>query len=59
MNADNQPVGDAFNVSPDDVNAGQPQIAIGQDGKGIVAFLAEHTGYEVTAVGLACAKGSN
>jgi hypothetical protein len=55
MNGDNQPVGDAISVSPEDANAGQPQIAIGQDGKGVIAYLVDRGGgYDVAAQGIAC-----
>jgi hypothetical protein len=60
MSGDNQPLGEAFSDSPEDANAGQPQIAIGNDGKGIIAYLVEHAGgYDVSAQGIACAKSGN
>jgi hypothetical protein len=60
MSSDNQTLGEAFTVSPEDANAGQPQIAIGQDGKGVIAYLVERGGgYDVSAQGIACAKSGN
>ncbi|MBX3186447.1 MAG: DUF4339 domain-containing protein [Labilithrix sp.] len=40
MSAEGAPSGEALSISPAGINAGQPQAAIGADGKGVVAFLA-------------------
>jgi hypothetical protein len=39
LRADGAPLGAAFNVSPDDEDAGQAQAAVLADGRGIVAYL--------------------
>jgi hypothetical protein len=60
MSADNAPVGEAAFISPEGQNAGQPQVAIGPDGKGAIAFLGEKGGaFEVRVSGLTCARGTN
>ncbi len=60
MSADNAPVGEAWFVSPDGQNAGQPQITIGPDGKGAAAFLGERGGgFEVGVQGFTCVRGTN
>ena len=56
MNSDGTPIGEAASTFPQaDENAGQPQMAVGADGKSIVAFLADHSkGYEVMVRGMMC-----
>lgn len=56
LNADGSPSGAAMVLSAAGVNAGQPQIAVGADGRGVVAFLAlKGKAYEVHATPVACA----
>lgn len=52
---DGAPVGAPIEVSAPGVNAGQPQVAVGTDGRGVVAFLAaKGKVYEVQARPVAC-----
>jgi hypothetical protein len=54
--ADGSPSGAAFVVSATGINAGQPGIALGLDGRGVVAFLAaKGKAYEVQATPVSCA----
>lgn len=56
LNADGSSSGAAMALSAAGVNAGQPQVAIGADGRGVVAFLAaKGKAYEVHATPVACA----
>ena len=56
LNADGSPSGPALALSAAGINAGQPQIAVGPDGRGVVAFLAaKGKAYEVHATPVACA----
>lgn len=56
LNADGAASGSAMVLSAAGVNAGQPQVAIGPDGRGVVAFLAAKGKlYEVHATPVACA----
>jgi hypothetical protein len=53
--ADGAPSGAAISASPSGVNAGNPQVTVGPDGKGLVAFLAaKGKGYEVEAAPVSC-----
>jgi len=58
VSASGQPVGAALAISGEGVNAGQAQVAILPDGRGVVAYLAarEPSGktYEVMATPVAC-----
>jgi len=55
VNADGSTSGPALSISAPGLNAGQPQIAIGADGRGAVAFLAKgKSAYEIHATPLAC-----
>jgi hypothetical protein len=48
-------VGEPFVLSPPGVNAGQAQIALMPDGRGIVAYLASGAdGFEVSAATVNC-----
>jgi len=56
LGADGSPSGSAFTASAAGINAGQPQIAVGADGRGVVAFLAaKGKAYELHATPVACA----
>ena len=56
LNADGSPSGTALALSAAGINAGQPQIAVGPDGRGVVAFLAaKGKAYEVHATPVSCA----
>ena len=56
LGADGSPAGSAMGLSAPGVNAGQPQVAVGADGRGVVAFLAaKGKAYEVHATPLSCA----
>jgi hypothetical protein len=55
VGADGVPKGSVLALSPPGVNAGQPQAAIGPDGRGVVAFLvARGKAYEVQATPVLC-----
>ena len=55
LNADGTPSGAALSVSAAGLNAGQPQVAIGADGRGVIAFLAKGKAfYEIHATPLMC-----
>ncbi len=55
MNADGTTSGAAMALSAAGVNAGQPQVAVGPDGRGVVAFLAlKGKAYEIHATPIAC-----
>lgn len=55
LNADGAPSGAALSVSAAGLNAGQPQVSIGADGRGVVAFLAKGKAfYEIHATPLSC-----
>jgi hypothetical protein len=55
MNADGSASGGALAISPQGLNAGQPSVAVGPDGKGVVAFLAgKGKGYEVFVTPVTC-----
>lgn len=57
IGADGAPTGEAMLLSPAGTNAGQAQVAVGEGGKAVAAFLAERgKRYEVTAVSLLCEK---
>ncbi len=52
-----KPMGEALTVSDASVNAGQPQVSVGPDGRGVVAFLgAKGRVYELRAASLRCGK---
>lgn len=56
LGADGSPSGAAMTVSAPGVNAGQPQVAVGPDGRGVVAFLAAKGKlFEIHATPIACA----
>lgn len=55
LKADGSASGSAMALSAAGVNAGQPQVAVGSDGKGVVAFLAaKGKAYELHATPVAC-----
>ncbi|MDB4933106.1 MAG: Basic proline-rich protein [Labilithrix sp.] len=55
MNADGSPSGTPMALSAAGVNAGQPQVAIGPDGRGVVGFLAaKGKAAEIHATPVAC-----
>jgi hypothetical protein len=55
LKADGSASGAPMALSAAGVNAGQPQIAVGPDGRGVVAFLASKgKGYELHATPVAC-----
>jgi hypothetical protein len=55
LKADGSASGAAMALSAAGVNAGQPQIAVGADGRGVVAFLASKgKAYELHATPVAC-----
>jgi hypothetical protein len=55
VNADGTVSGNAIAVSPSGMNAGQPDVVVGEDGHGAVAFLgAKGKGFEVHAAPLTC-----
>lgn len=57
MGADGSPSGGPLAISGQGVNAGQPSVAVGPDGRGVVAFLAAKGKHpEVQAAGVSCAK---
>jgi hypothetical protein len=57
LTKDGAPLGDAFIVSADGVNAGQAQAAVLSDGRGVVAFLAAKAkAYEIVAAPITCAS---
>lgn len=57
IGGDGAPSGEAMLLSPAGTNAGQAQVAVGEGGKAVAAFLAERgKRYEVTAVSLLCEK---
>ena len=57
IGADDVPAGDAIAVSADGVFSGQGQVAVGADGRGIVAFFASRSGeFDVVAAPLACKR---
>lgn len=57
MDSDGRAAGSALTISAPGVNAGQPQAAVGPDGKGVVAFLvAKGKSYEVHATPISCAS---
>ena len=57
LGADGAPSGSALALSAAGVNAGQPQIAVGPDGRGVVAFLAaKGRAFEIHATPIACAS---
>ncbi len=54
--ADGTPSGSPLLLSAAGINAGQPQIAVGSDGRGVVAFLAaKGKNYEIHATPVRCA----
>ena len=56
LNADGSPSGSAIALSAAGINAGQPQVAVGPDGRGVVAFLAaKGKAYEIHATPVMCA----
>lgn len=56
VNADGTLAGTPMALSAAGVNAGQPQVAVGADGRGVVAFLAlKGKAYEVHATPVSCA----
>lgn len=56
LGADGAPSGAALKISAEGVNAGQPAVGVGADGRGLVSFLAaKGKGYEVHAVSISCA----
>jgi hypothetical protein len=56
LNADGSPLGGGMTLSAPSANAGQPQVAVGPDGRGVVAYLAaKGKAYEVHATPIACA----
>jgi hypothetical protein len=56
LDRDGTATGAPLALSAAGVNAGQPQVAIGSDGRGVVAFLAARgKAYEVHATPIACA----
>ena len=56
LGADGSPSGSALALSAVGINAGQPQVAVGPDGRGVVAFLAaKGKAYEVHATPVSCA----
>ena len=56
LDADGSASGAALALSAAGINAGQPQIAVGPDGRGVVAFLAaKGKAYEVHATPVSCA----
>jgi len=56
LGADGTPAGAPLLLSAAGINAGQPQIAVGNDARGVVAFLAaKGKGYEVHATPVICA----
>lgn len=56
LGADGTPSGAALKISADGVNAGQPAVGVGADGRGLVSFLAaKGKGYEVHAAAITCA----
>ena len=57
LGADGTPSGAPMALSAAGVNAGQPQIAVGPDGRGVVAFLASKgKAYEIHATPVTCAS---
>lgn len=55
LNADGSASGAAMSLSAAGINAGQPQVAIGPDGRGVVGFLAaKGKAYEIHATPVAC-----
>jgi hypothetical protein len=55
LNADGSASGSPMALSAAGVNAGQPQVAIGPDGRGVVGFLAaKGKAYEIHATPVAC-----
>ena len=49
--------GSPFAVSAADVNAGQPAVQVGADGRGVVAFFASRAkAFELQAAPIACSK---
>ena len=55
LKADGSASGAPMALSAAGVNAGQPQIAVGPDGRGVVAFLAaKGKAYELHATPVAC-----
>lgn len=55
INAEGAPSGGALSVSAAGLNAGQPQVAVGADGRGVIAFLAKGKAfYEIHATPLMC-----
>ena len=56
INADGTPSGAALALSAAGVDAGQPQVAVGADGRGVIAFLAGRgKAFEVHATPITCA----
>jgi hypothetical protein len=56
LGADGAPSGAAIALSASGINAGQPQIAVGMDGRGVVAFLAaKGKAFELQATPITCA----
>jgi hypothetical protein len=56
MGSDGLPSGSVLAISPQGTNAGQPQIGVGPDGRGVVAFLSSKgKGYELQATSITCA----
>lgn len=55
IGADGLPSGSALALSTQGTNAGQPQVGIGPEGRGLVAFLASKgKGYELQAAAVLC-----
>ncbi len=55
INLDGTSSGAAMDLSAAGINAGQPQVAVGPDGRGVVAFLAlKGKAYEVHATPVVC-----
>jgi hypothetical protein len=56
LGADGSPSGAPMALSAAGVNAGQPQVAVGPDGRGVVAFLAAKGKlFEIHATPISCA----
>lgn len=56
LGSSGNPEGSAISVSPNGMNAGNPSVILGADGKGVVAFLgAKKNAFEVWVAPLSCA----
>ncbi len=55
LNADGSRSGAPIALSVPGINAGQPQVAVGADGRGVVAFVAaKGKAYEIHATAMSC-----